>query len=363
MRDIAGQNDIYVEDEFGNRYWFTFELDDWRCFNIEYEKEPEYHTRDIIEEKDYFSQEIDQSKDYYTFDKDGFTYSVEAMDEDEYGDYHRWRVSDVEIENQLFDENRYALTEDFRKYDIFDRDGNRVNINDLENNMIGNSKKPIKSAVDGGWEVRSSDVPEALDLFVEYFGEEYALESIAKAMSSDTLKENIEWITRQWGIADEIEEGDSWEQYEQVKEIMGAHELYEELTRAAGYDELAEDLAFIFRMHDFREWDKYDEEEEDEEIESSCHGKSKKDKGKKKPVKSGKGNSYLNVPVPGEATGNEIRSFLEREYYERIRQDLDDLIYSYQEELGIISGDTQVSIEPAIDTIIDILTDQYGNRR
>lgn len=139
------------------------------------------------------------------------------------------------------------------------------------------SSRKITSAVDGDWEVRSSDVPKALDLFVEYFGEEDALEEIAKAMGDDVLQENIEWIAQQWGFGEEIEGLDVWEQYEMAKEYMGVSELFNNLTQAAGYDELAEDLAFIFRMYDFREWDKYNEEDsddydewkDDEEIESS----------------------------------------------------------------------------------------------
>lgn len=138
------------------------------------------------------------------------------------------------------------------------------------------SSRKITSAVDGGWEVRSSDVPEALDLFVEYFGEEDALEEIAKAMGDNVLQENIEWIAQQWGFGEEIEGLDVWEQYETAKEYMGVSELFNNLTQAAGYDELAEDLAFIFRMNDFREWDKYDNEDSDdydEEIESSFNSK------------------------------------------------------------------------------------------
>ena len=131
------------------------------------------------------------------------------------------------------------------------------------------SRRPIKSAIDGGWEVRSSDVPKALDLFVEYFGEEDALEEIAKAMGDATLEENIDWIAQQWGFAEDIEElDDAWDKYETAKEIMGESELFNNLTQAAGYDELAEDLAFIFRMNDFREWDEvsgYDDEDEDDD--------------------------------------------------------------------------------------------------
>lgn len=116
--------------------------------------------------------------------------------------------------------------------------------------------KLIKSAVNYGWEVDSSDVPKALDMWVEYVGEDNALEDIARAMDDDTLKENVEWIAQQWGIGEEVEEERSaWDKYEKAKGLMGVHELFTNLTQSAGYDELAEDLAYIFRMNDFRQWD------------------------------------------------------------------------------------------------------------
>ena len=125
-------------------------------------------------------------------------------------------------------------------------------------------KRTIKSAVDGGWEVKSSEVPEALDMFVEYFGEETAVDEIARSMGTDTLNDNLDWVIRHWGFAEDVGDmDDSWDKYEYAKEVMGVHELFENLTEAAGYDELAEDLAFIFRQYDFREWD------ERNEIESS----------------------------------------------------------------------------------------------
>ena len=126
--------------------------------------------------------------------------------------------------------------------------------------------REIKSAVDFGWEVRTSDAMKALDLFIEYAGEEEALESLARALSTDDLKENLEWIAQQWGFAEEIEDLDNaWDKYETCKELMGTTELLNNLSQAIGYDELAADMAFIFRMNDFREWDEvsgYDDEEE-----------------------------------------------------------------------------------------------------
>ena len=133
----------------------------------------------------------------------------------------------------------------------------RKNVNVIKSDYCSNyGKRTIKSAVDGGWEVKSSEVPEALDMFVEYFGEETAVDEIARSMGTDTLNDNLDWVIRQWGFAEDVEDmDDPWDKYEYAKEVMGVHELFVNLTQAAGYDELAEDLAFIFRQYDFREWD------------------------------------------------------------------------------------------------------------
>ena len=134
------------------------------------------------------------------------------------------------------------------------------------------SSRKITSANNYGWIVDSSEAMDALDLFVEYFGEDTALEELAKALGDNELKENLEWICRQWGFLEEIEDLDTWEQFETAKEYMGVSELLTNLSQAMGYDELSECLAFIVRMYDFREWkSKYDEDEdeEDDEIESS----------------------------------------------------------------------------------------------
>lgn len=94
-------------------------------------------------------------------------------------------------------------------------------------------KKSVKAAVDGGWEVPDHLAHEAYDLAEEYFGTDDINQQIVDALS-DT--------------------------------------------------ELAENLAFIFRMNDFREWDDYLEEnypededdEDDEDIEESVRAKHKR---------------------------------------------------------------------------------------
>lgn len=48
-----------------------------------------------------------------------------------------------------------------------------------------------------GWSISSDNAWDALDAFVEAYGETYALESLAKAMGTDELAENMEYICRQ----------------------------------------------------------------------------------------------------------------------------------------------------------------------
>ena len=123
---------------------------------------------------------------------------------------------------------------------------------------IESCRKPrkIKSAVSYGWEVDSADAPKALDMWIEYVGEDNALEDIAQTQGTDSLSENIEYIARNFDVSDTIEQVDDvWERHELLRELLGVHTYLQNLTAAMGYDELAECLVEIFRMNDFREWD------------------------------------------------------------------------------------------------------------
>ena len=135
----------------------------------------------------------------------------------------------------------------------------------------------ITSANNYGWIVDSSEAMKALDMWIEAVGEENALEDIARALSTDDLKENIEWVARQWGFSEELEDiEDAWDKYEYAKEVMGVSELLTNLSQAIGYDELSEDMAYIFRMNDFREW-KSDYENSDDYDEDKITEENKKD--------------------------------------------------------------------------------------
>lgn len=64
-----------------------------------------------------------------------------------------------------------------------------------------------------------------------------------------------------------VESLEANEAYEKACEAFGEEEVNAQIVGTLGSDELAECLAFLFRMWDFREWDERNEEDEDEDYE------------------------------------------------------------------------------------------------
>lgn len=62
-----------------------------------------------------------------------------------------------------------------------------------------------------------------------------------------------------------VEESEAWEAYEFACDYLGKETVDAEIIQGLSTDELAESLAYMFRMYDFREW--YDRNEEDEDYE------------------------------------------------------------------------------------------------
>lgn len=261
-----------------------------KVFKWSYENEGE---NEMVFDYNYLeNQAADDYKDYKKH-PDSWSYYGEGLSEEEFID--KW-IDEAFVSD---DNGLYARSENFF-------------VDKLPEEYLNQSRKTIKSANNYGWEVDSSEVPEALDLFVEYVGKETALEEIARAMGTDVLEENLDWVIRQWGFAEDVEDMDDiWEKFEYAKEVMGTDELYENLTQAAGHDELAEDLAFIFRQYDFREWD-----ERKGNIDSGCHGKGKGKKKGKKAIES-MARSYL-----------QPQHDARKSFYNKAETD-DDKLYSY----------------------------------
>ena len=150
----------------------------------------------IVFDYDYVSKE---AAEYYESDPDMFD---SDLDEEDFEDRF---ISEYYVSND------YSL---FCRSENFFVDKVPEDVLAKNEKPIENSKKPIKSAVDGGWVVDDYEADDAYNFAIEYFGEDNLNNQIIRAMSNE---------------------------------------------------ELAACLAFIFRMNDFREW----EEHKNSEIESS----------------------------------------------------------------------------------------------
>ena len=149
---------------------------------------------------------------HYMYKSDPDLYG-EGVSEDDFVDKY---IEETYVSNDDYD--KFSLEENF----FVDKVPDEYLSNSRRNNMRKSikSRRFLKSAESYGWVVESSDASRALEMWIEAVGEEQAYKDVV-----DTL----------------------------------------------GSDELAEAMAYIFRMNDFREWDN----EDDDEIESGCHGKRK----------------------------------------------------------------------------------------
>ena len=68
--------------------------------------------------------------------------------------------------------------------------------------------------------------------------------------------ESYGWVVESWEANDA---------YEMACEAFGEDDVNAQIVGTLGSDDLAECLAFLFRMWDFREWDERNEADEDEE--------------------------------------------------------------------------------------------------
>jgi hypothetical protein len=67
---------------------------------------------------------------------------------------------------------------------------------------------------------------------------------------------------------------------------------------------------------------------------------------------------------PNDYEWGKVYDFIWNKYSTQIDRALNDLLYNIQEELGITTGDTQLdsNVDDCIRKLVEVLTDQYGNR-
>ena len=64
-----------------------------------------------------------------------------------------------------------------------------------------------------------------------------------------------------------VDSGEAWEAYEFACDYFGKEYLDDQIVSGLSTDELAESLAYIFRMSDFREWDERNNDDDDDDYE------------------------------------------------------------------------------------------------
>ena len=118
--------DIFIEDDDGNRYSFQGGPEGWHCYDIYFADGPKYNVGDFVNSGDIQSAGGDTSEEFVTFNIDGYTYSAELYDNDEY------EITDIESSNQLVHKDEEWTTEDLEKYKIYNsEDESELSIEDL----------------------------------------------------------------------------------------------------------------------------------------------------------------------------------------------------------------------------------------
>ena len=86
-----------------------------------------------------------------------------------------------------------------------------------------------------------------------------------KAIYESIMSQVAQVVKKQ--LNENMEHEDVWDIFEEMKEMLGAEELVNELAQALSTDELEENLRFIDKKHDlglFRVNDGFDDEDDDD---------------------------------------------------------------------------------------------------
>lgn len=107
-----------------------------------------------------------------------------------------------------------------------------------------------------GWYVDPSEAQEKLDLLKEYYGVSEALNSLTGALGNDLLNENLDYIFRMYDFSEGMSPRlDADTKLQMFIDAFGEDKALDELSMAVGNDLLSDCLAYIFRMNDFRKGD------------------------------------------------------------------------------------------------------------
>lgn len=122
--------EFYVEDEDGNKYWFSGNGEGYTCDTIDYATDPDFTVGDVVTAEDYPYDSIDFDSEFGDFTEEPFDYSWE------YGNGESVTISDVRLIGGMFDVNDFVSANEIAEMidngtGVYDSEDHELKISDI----------------------------------------------------------------------------------------------------------------------------------------------------------------------------------------------------------------------------------------
>lgn len=122
--------EFYVEDEDGNKYWFSGDGEEYTCDTIDYATDPDFTVGDVITAEDYPYDSIDFDSEFGDFTEEPFDYSWED------GNGESVTISDVRLIGGMFDIDDFVSANEIAEMidngtGVYDSEDHELKISDI----------------------------------------------------------------------------------------------------------------------------------------------------------------------------------------------------------------------------------------
>ena len=146
------------------------------------------------------------------------------------------------------------------KYNPSKYNGDNISIYQDDSNKVYNATYKTVSYSDKDLNSLKKKLDKAGKEFDKQADLKITMDSKSRTLNKRNLREgeSYGWV---------VENDQAWDALDMFTEVYGAEYTLDALARAMGTEELANNLAYIFRMHDFREF--YNDEDEEDDLDES----------------------------------------------------------------------------------------------
>ena len=122
--------EFYVEDEDGNKYWFSGDGEEYICDTIDYATDPDFTVGDVVTAEDYPYDSIDFDSEFGDFTEEPFDYSWED------GNGESVTISDVRLIGGMFDIDDFVSANEIAEMidngtGVYDSEDHELKISDI----------------------------------------------------------------------------------------------------------------------------------------------------------------------------------------------------------------------------------------